>query len=529
MHREFRRLFWPCRRPCSVAQRQEDPVAKIGTETFTTLAAAFDAAKAGDTVELLDNVEVDATLRNDVAITLDLGGKTLTRAAGAEDFMLVAGADLTITNGTINGGSLKVLDIADGTVVLGDGLYVTAAINCFLKAYTGVLTIGAGCVVESRNDLLDADQESVINVYGTMKCGSPERPLMWATCQSVNVYDGAELTSSGGEVFRSNGGAAIINIYGGAISSTGGYCVFHSYNASTATKYNIYGGTVLTSGGDARASIFDIRSDAVETTVTPFDNQCSAKFSNNKGLADFCAEGYAPVKDGDWYVIAKVWDVTFYVGGVVSNAQVVVNGEYAQAFDYDNEAIDAWTNAAGVAYTEVAITENTDFFAQLKQSALPIPTEDLPADIDPADAEVLEATAANLISSGVDAAELKAATAAAKAGKTLTAAQQDIINSLLLQSDTLVEGAEVKAASIAIVNGQVTITVEGVDCTLPAKTTIGYLTVKHCETVGGDYKAVKRIEVTTGGVGTAAELDGSDAAGFYKAEFEWNKPEFEAQ
>lgn len=40
---------------------------------------------------------------------------------------------------------------------------------------------------------------------------------------------------------------------------------------------------------------------------------------------------------------------------------------------------------------------------------------------------------------------------------------------------------------------------------------------------------MKRIEVTVEGVGTAAALDGSDAAGFYKAEFEWNKPEFEAQ
>ena len=83
-------------------------VAKVNSaEGYNTLAEAIAAAKAGDTVTLLQNVTVDKPIIVDKAITLDLGGKTLTStwampsdASGADRYALVNNAKMTIRNGT---------------------------------------------------------------------------------------------------------------------------------------------------------------------------------------------------------------------------------------------------------------------------------------------------------------------------------------------------------------------------------------------------------------------------------------------
>lgn len=288
------------------------PVAKIGEKTYTSLAAAFADVKTGDTLTLLSDAEIANTVELKTAMTLDLGGKKLTRAAGASGFMFTAAADINIVNGLIDGGAVRVLKVTNGTVILDDELRVTSTAYYFLQATGGVLTIGADCVVEAANDLMYVYGDSIVNIYGTLTVlagAEGECPIAWAECQQINVYDGAVLTSHSVDVFRTSEGSPEINIYGGELSSVNGYCLLYSYRDSK-TVYNIYGGT-LTTAGTVPNSIFQIADDKL-ATVRPFDDQCKAKFStiikgwNDYALDHYCAEGYGLKKDGDWYVIAEL-------------------------------------------------------------------------------------------------------------------------------------------------------------------------------------------------------------------------------
>lgn len=83
-----------------------DVVARINDTTYTDLQEAFDAAQEGDTVELLDDVELSAQLTISHQGTFDLGGHTLTLANISYAFQIYKYPEnniVTIKNGTIIG------------------------------------------------------------------------------------------------------------------------------------------------------------------------------------------------------------------------------------------------------------------------------------------------------------------------------------------------------------------------------------------------------------------------------------------
>ena len=75
-------------------------VARINTTYYPSLASAVAAAQEGDTVVMIDNSNETATAVVTNAITIDLNGKTVTRAGLA----LNVQADLTVTDNSANGG-----------------------------------------------------------------------------------------------------------------------------------------------------------------------------------------------------------------------------------------------------------------------------------------------------------------------------------------------------------------------------------------------------------------------------------------
>ena len=96
------------------------------TAGYSTLAEAIAAAKAGDTVTLLTDVEVSEPITVNTAITLDLGGKTLTstwamqsNAAGAARYALVNNAKMKLTNGTFNVGQARGVGAYAGLTLSG--------------------------------------------------------------------------------------------------------------------------------------------------------------------------------------------------------------------------------------------------------------------------------------------------------------------------------------------------------------------------------------------------------------------------
>ena len=97
-------------------------VAQIGETTYETLAEAVAAAANGDTVTLLDNITLDARVEPNVgantAITIDLGGFTLTRTgtSGNGSVFDVKSGNVVITNGVID-------CTQDDTDIAEDGVY----------------------------------------------------------------------------------------------------------------------------------------------------------------------------------------------------------------------------------------------------------------------------------------------------------------------------------------------------------------------------------------------------------------------
>ena len=93
------------------------PVAAIGAVGYETLEAALAAAKDGETVKLLADVTVAGQLVAEKALTLDLGGKTVTStyaipaslSSGEGRYALLTKAPVTVTNGTFVAGQARAL------------------------------------------------------------------------------------------------------------------------------------------------------------------------------------------------------------------------------------------------------------------------------------------------------------------------------------------------------------------------------------------------------------------------------------
>ena len=135
----------------------EDFVAMVGDQPFETLQAAINAANAGDTVILGQDVTEDITISK--SITLDLDGHTL-RGGAAEAAMVAVEGDVTVL---IQDGTLADKEGRIAGVVTSSGADLTLS-NCVLSGHYVNKTTGAvvvadggsltmdGCVVESNTD-----------------------------------------------------------------------------------------------------------------------------------------------------------------------------------------------------------------------------------------------------------------------------------------------------------------------------------------------------------------------------------------
>lgn len=218
--------------------------AAIGTTHYDTVAEAFEAAADGDTVTLLTDLST-AALTVDKAITLDLGGMTVTGENTAEEALITATKDLTVTGGTLlteNGAVLLVMDAAlsveeSASVQGGDaamGIIVRSvdAEACAFVSGEVITTSGDAAVVTVSDNGMDCDlyidTTAVITSEGN----------------AIEMYDGGKLEITGGTITAKEN-TVVMDVYEGLTmeaSVTGGYF--------TAENGELF---VITAGTDATA------------------------------------------------------------------------------------------------------------------------------------------------------------------------------------------------------------------------------------------------------------------------------------
>ena len=110
------RLVWDETAKTLYYQQDTRKEASIGTAEYPTLGAALEAAEDGDTIKLLNDIELKSYLEITKSLTLDLNGQSITRTDSTDNstalFVNAADAIVTITG--------------DGTVTADHAVYVNA-------------------------------------------------------------------------------------------------------------------------------------------------------------------------------------------------------------------------------------------------------------------------------------------------------------------------------------------------------------------------------------------------------------------
>ena len=201
------------------------PVAQIGGTVFTSLQAAIDAAQAGDTVQLIADAVVDATVvvQDKGAITLDLNGKTIsnTKEIWNEDvnnwsLISVRGnSDLTITgNGAVDAlaNDSYAIDLQDAAskCTIESGTFTGNISAAYIME--GALTINGG-TFDIKQMSSQGDRRFTINCYDSnYKSGVAQVSISGGT---FNGFDPANNLAEGtGTTFTASGYTSVANADG---------------------------------------------------------------------------------------------------------------------------------------------------------------------------------------------------------------------------------------------------------------------------------------------------------------------------
>ena len=315
----------------AVTQAQVDALAaaSIGTAKYITLAAAIAAANNGETVTLLKDVTENVEIAKEKNLTLDLNGKTLSGGTGTAKAALYNLGTITIQDtSAAKTGTIK----RDDTGTVGETSY-------YVIRNQGTMTIESG---------------TVINNSGYKKANSTGSMIGSSLICNGDCDEGGTLTIKGG-TFTQNNFIAIKNGALGVLHVTGGTITSNHSAIQNWFKADITGGEIkgqlwtdaykadesvgqTTIGGDAKFTgeiVMDIAGSVAPTLainggnlnvtnwrITSAAASVGAKPSVSGGTfssavpAEYCAEGFIPVKNADGTYGVKAGAYVAQIGDV---------------------------------------------------------------------------------------------------------------------------------------------------------------------------------------------------------------------
>ena len=317
----------------------ETAVAKVGETEYDTLAAAIDAATAGQTVKLVANTAEDIKIPAGKDITLDLGNSKLTNKSG-DTITVALGATLTVTGngksadedgsaGTVDNTTHQKADIVNnGTVILNGGWYLrsqetgenseTSGGNSYYNILNhGEMTINNDTMVRQEGKY----SSLIVNGYYDYAGGSDPRqnyvdginqaaPKLTINnggflggVNTIKNDDGGELIINGGG-FGNEEGCAVMNnntatINGGRFIAEGNYVLYSRY-----INDNVNTGKLTVTDGQFEGKLAQINDAPIAISGGTFTTDPTA----------YLAEGYMSPKVGDSYKVGLETDAVAQIG-----------------------------------------------------------------------------------------------------------------------------------------------------------------------------------------------------------------------
>ena len=368
----------------SVAQNVAQNVAQIGTKKYATLQAAADAAKAGQTVTLINDVDLTTGSNLEVYkwldIVLDMNGHSI-KGANADHKNICVSGKLTLkdskenSTGKIYAETPYQEGVYDKPLVQvdnnGEFVMESGQINS-VSAGNSQTAIGAyynskvfinGGTIESGwyaiNGSIDEDQNTTITINGGTLVSTSDYAIYHPQSGTLTINSGAVVYGAGGAIDMKRGNLVV---YGGIMTSKGkgntgkwgegtgdpdkaalNFCA--PYGNVTAT---IKGGTITAAG------------DAVLTDDQPTEGKTVAlaieggKYSSD--VSKYCSPGYTATPNADGtYSVAYFGNVVLVVYDDKSKEIAAAGQSIAIDMDQVNKI---WVPEAGVKGVNTTLTKN---------------------------------------------------------------------------------------------------------------------------------------------------------------------------
>lgn len=202
-------------------------IAEVNGTMYTDIAEAVKAAKDGETVKLLNNIESNIDIWISNAIILDLNEKTW--KFGADYLIGVLGNGVIIKNGTITQtkGSEQYSVVQVGTTNIGTNKPVLTTENVKISGDTGIIVMGAPSVVniDAGSEISGIhfgiatngkDSGTTINVNGGTVVGPDTSCGIYLPSGTLNI-NGGKIQGGSGVVIR----GGYLTMSEGTVISTG--------------------------------------------------------------------------------------------------------------------------------------------------------------------------------------------------------------------------------------------------------------------------------------------------------------------
>ena len=300
---------------------------EYNTLFFTDLQTAIDAANAGETVELLADIALDAgvTIAADDEIVLDLNGKTIsqtkTQTAGYQ--MILNDGKLTIED-SVGGGKISYTDNGNGGEYISDTIYNrgTLVINSGTIENLSSATVASNGYPHAVDTYSGIRDTSVTVNGGTIYCAEYSAIRMFC----VSATNKADLVINGGTIKGAidmqNGtknaalGSLTINDGAFEITKNANNIRFANWNGG-ATAYGI---TASINGGSFDGGI----TSAYVPAAANWNSKIITGGTFASDVTEYTAEGFKCVKNADGTYGVLVRDSAFAINGAYISE--IVNG-----------------------------------------------------------------------------------------------------------------------------------------------------------------------------------------------------------